>query len=721
MNERELREKGKVPGPETGIEIKKSICTICDPTTQCGLDLFVKDGKIIRVEGSKEAPHSHGSLCSKGAATRQYVYSPDRLKTPLRRVGERGEGKFEPISWDEALDEIAKNLNAAKAQYGPESVIFFAGYPKHHRAFLQRLAMSFGSPNYCTESSTCSTATIMAQQLTYGAPAGPDNGASACMLMWSTNPAASKTLMCEGLLNRLDEGAKLIVVDPRVTPFAARADIHLQLRPGTDGALALAMANVIIDENLYDADFVANWTVGFGEYAKLAAEMTPEKAQDITGVDANLIREAARMYATTKPASIMTSAAPVVHHTNGVQNYRAVFCLIGLTGNFDVRGGNLMNKPSLVHIPGGFPTREGEFTLASRLKDLPERVGSRRFPVWDRLTTQAQPCDIPRQILTEDPYPLKAAFCMGFNHRMFPDSQGFIDAFSKLDFIAVADPFLTDSAKYADIVLPVCTSVERSEARCWPMGYVMLSQPAIEPVGQSRSDVDIIAQLSKELDLGDDLLESGFDVCLDWMLEPSVLSVAELKKHPAGMFVPDFKKPAERKYVDQGFKTPSGKFEFVSSVLSETDGEGFEALPSFREPAMSPISQPEIAREYPFVLSVGARKPMFQHSRTFRIPWIRQFAPDPVCDMNPADAKRAGIAEGEEVELMTPERSVSVKAHLDDTIREGDVHLYHDWPEANGNDLMSGDYLDPISGFPGYRSLLCKVIPARMSANAKEA
>ena len=417
----------------------------------------------------------------------------------------------------------------------------------------------------------------------------------------------------------------------------------------------------------------------------------------------------------------MTSAAPVVHHTNGVQNYRAVFCLIGLTGNFDIHGGNLMNRPSLVHMPGGFPTREGEFTLASRLKDLPERVGSRRFPVWDRLTTQAQACDIPRQILTEDPYPLKAAFCMGFNHRMFPDSQGFIDAFSKLDFIAVADPFLTDSAKYADIVLPVCTSVERSEARCWPMGYVMLSQPAIEPVGQSRSDVDIIAQLSKKLGLGDDLLESGFDACLDWMLEPSVLSVAELKKHPVGMFVPDFKKPAERKYADQGFKTPSGKFEFVSSVLSETDGEGFEALPSFREPAISPVSQPKIAKEYPFVLSIGARKPMFQHSRTFRIPWIRQFAPEPVCDMNPADAKRAGIAEGEEVELMTPEGSVFVKAHLDETIREGDVHLYHDWPEANGNDLMSGDYLDPISGFPGYRSLLCKVIPARMSANAKEA
>ncbi len=283
-----------------------------------------------------------------------------------------------------------------------------------------------------------------------------------------------------------------------------------------------------------------------------------ERAQDITGVDANLIREAARMYTTTKPASIMTSAAPVVHHTNGVQNYRAVFCLIGLTGNFDIHGGNLMNKPSLVHIPGGFPTREGEFTLGVPSEGF---AGKGRLPSFSGVGPIDHASAGVRYSEADSdrgPLPAQAAFCMGFNHRMFPDSQGFIDAFSKLDFIAVADPFLTDSAKYADIVLPACTSVERSEARCWPMGYVMLSQPAIEPVGQSRSDVDIIAQLSKELGLGDDLLESGFDACLDWMLEPSALSVAELKKHPSGMFVPDFKKPP-KEVRRPGIQDPVGQ------------------------------------------------------------------------------------------------------------------------------------------------------------------
>ena len=194
MNDLELKIKGKIPGPDTGIEVRKSVCAICDPGTQCGLDLYVKDGKIIKVAGTKEAPHSHGTLCSKGAATRQYVYSPERIMTPLRRTGERGSGEFEQISWDEALDEIASKLNAIKKKFGSESVMFFSGYAKWARAYLMRFAMQFGSPNYLTESSTCATAMVMAQQLTYGAPAGPDFKNTNCVVYWSHNPSATKSL-----------------------------------------------------------------------------------------------------------------------------------------------------------------------------------------------------------------------------------------------------------------------------------------------------------------------------------------------------------------------------------------------------------------------------------------------------------------------------------------------------------------------------------------------
>ena len=196
------------------------------------------------------------------------------------------------------------------------------------------------------------------------------------------------------------------------------------------------------------------------------------------------------------------------------------------------------------------------------------------------------------------------------------------------------------------------------------------------------------------------------------MVEPSGLTVEELDKHPEGMWVPSAKPPAERKYLNNGFRTPSGKVEFVSSVLEEFEGEGLEALPSYREPAMSPISRPDLADEYPLVLNLGARLPMFQHTRTFRLPWTRTLSPDPHADINPEDAAAAGIVDDAWMTIATPKGKVVVRAHVTNRVRVGDVHMYHDWPQANANDLIDGDYLDPISGFPGYRSSLCRIAPA---------
>jgi anaerobic selenocysteine-containing dehydrogenase len=252
------RLSAKIPGADTGIEVKKSLCAICDPLTQCGLDVYVRDGKIIKVEGSKGHPFNKGTLCPKGAANRQYIYHEKRIKTPLKRVGPRGTGRFEPVSWTEALDEIALKCQTAQSEYGPESVVFFAGYTKYFRPYLSRLAHSFGSPNYCTESSTCNTATGMAQKLVFGTPGGPDLANAECLLVWSSNPYHSGHGRAMALNKALERGLKMIVVDPRLTPTTTRADIHLRPWPGTDGALALAMAHVIIEEHLYDADFVIN-------------------------------------------------------------------------------------------------------------------------------------------------------------------------------------------------------------------------------------------------------------------------------------------------------------------------------------------------------------------------------------------------------------------------------------------------------------------------------
>ncbi len=503
MDKLERMKKSKIPGPETGIEIRKSICAICDPTTQCGLDCYVSEERIIKVEGSKENPHSRGTLCSKGAATRQYVYNEDRIRTPLKRVGPRGSGQFEPISWDEALETITANLERLKAESGPESVVFFVGYPKQMRPFVQRLALQYGSPNYATESSTCHTATAMAFQLVFGQEAGPDVYNTRCLLVWSANPLHSNTPSAGHLLDARDRGMKLIVVDPRKSPLASLADVHLQLKPGTDGALALGMAHVIIHENLYDRDFVAEYTRGFQEYRAYVDGFDPERVEGITGVPADKIREAARLYATSKPAALKPSASPIVQHTNGVQNYRAVFSLIGLTGNFDVAGGNMADPVSWLEISGGgFTTRQHEFEMPRQWAELPPRLGAERFPVWAELVNQGQAMDMQRQIRTGEPYPLRGLMAFGMNYHMFADSNGVLEAIQKLDFICDMDLFLTDTAKYADIVLPASSSLERSELRCYPEKYVVLTEPVIAPVGESRSDTDIVFDLARRAQVG---------------------------------------------------------------------------------------------------------------------------------------------------------------------------------------------------------------------------
>src|SRR4030042_2685460 len=421
--------RGKIPGPDTGIEVRKSICTICDPMTQCGLDLYVKDGKIIKVEGTKEHPYNLGTLCSKGAANRKYTYHEDRLKTPLKRTGTRGSGKFEPISWDKALDTIAAKFNEIKKQDGPESVAFFSGYTKYFRPYLKRLAHSFGSPNYLTESSTCYQAMVIAQKLTFGLPGGPDLKNAKCLLVWSANPFHTNPGSARAILKGKEKGMKLIVGDPRETPTTALADIHLQVRPGTDGALALAMANIIINEKLYAQDFVANYSCGFEDYKEYVQQFSLKKGEELTGVPADKIIKAARMYASTKPAAVMPSASPVVHHTNGVQNYRAVFALIGLTGNYDIPGGNFVVPPSFIHIPGLIPTREHEFTQCKPWSEMPPRIGADRFPVWvDVIDEEAQAMHLPFQIHSGEPYPLKALIGFGMNHRMCPASHRLLES-----------------------------------------------------------------------------------------------------------------------------------------------------------------------------------------------------------------------------------------------------------------------------------------------------
>jgi anaerobic selenocysteine-containing dehydrogenase len=243
------------------------------------------------------------------------------------------------------------------------------------------------------------------------------------------------------------------------------------------------------------------------------------------------------------------------------------------------------------------------------------------------------------------------------------------------------------------------------------MGYIIFTQPAIQPLYESRSDVEIIYELAARLGLDDPLFKAGYEANLDWILEPSGISVAELKKHPGGMFVPNPMKLPEKKYLNSGFKTPSGRMEFKSKILEKYEGRpGFEALPVYRPPKYSKESTPDLAEKYSFTLNTGSRLPMYVHTRTFRLSWTKSLRPNhPAADLNPSDAAGLGIKQDDAIRLSTPKDEIVVRANLTQMVQPGVIHMYHGHSEADVNVLFESDYLDPLSGFPGFKSALCKV------------
>ena len=680
------------------MKVVKTSCSTCGSC--CEVDTYVEDGKLVSVEGARNTPMQSGGMCAKGAAAKQYVYNKDRILYPMKRVGKKGEGKFERISWEEAYEMIAENLLRIRKESGPESVVFYAGYPKWYRPALLRLANAFGSPNYCTESSTCFQAAALAWRSLYGnGICGPDMKNAKTLLVWSSNLYHSNTPMSGTYQGLKKRGAKIIVVDPRHSVTAHDADIHLQLIPGTDGALALSMAQVIIEEGLYDKEFVENYVYGFEEYREYVQNFVPEEAEKITGVPADQIRLAARTYAGNGPASVMFSASPIVHHINGVQNYRAVFSLIAITGNYDVEGGN-RTQP-------GPSSLANEFGRVRRFDGI-EAIGQKEFPVWfDLSCDEAQCTKLADYILEEKPYPIKAVFAMGLNHRMWPQPEHLQRALEKLDFYVNVELFMSESSNAADLVLPACTSYEREEVHVGKGGRFYLSNRAIEPVGEAKNDIEIIIDLLKKMGLKDEALENGYEAYMQHILEPSGLTLEELKNHPQGMQGKNLFPPAVKTYEAAPLHTPSGKVELKSLVLERyRESHGYEGLPVYHDYR----AETKIDRnQYPLILSTGNRKPQFFHARVYRMAWLSNIEKATLVEIHPEDGEKYHIKDGATVKVVSPSGEMVGIAAYTIAGKPGVVNIYHGNPKGDANELIGKDYLDPISGFPGYRSYFCRI------------
>lgn len=676
-------------------ETKLAVCGLC--SQGCLIDATVENDRIVSVMKAQNHPHVKGALCVKGAALKQYVYHPDRLTQPLKRVGPKGSrSSYVPVRWDEAISAIAQRLLRAREESGAKASVFFAGHPKWFRRALGDLAAAYGSPNYGSESSCCNRAHGMAWDLVYGCNLRPDIAHCRNLLIWSNNPAYSRDGSLAQLRSVQKRGGKVIVVDPRVTPTAAAADLHLQIYPGTDGALALAVANVLIQENLYDREFIENYCVGFDAFRAYAAQFPPERAAAICGVSEEIIVRFAREIA-GGGLSILISSCSIVHCVNGVQNERAVIMLSALTGSFDRPGGNCSAPTEKAAL------NDNHQKLAQR-PDIDADISGGAYPVWQALVNEAQCIRLADVILTQQPYPVRNLISFGLNPQMWPQPQRMLEALEKVEFFVVTDLFWNEACERADYVLPACTAIERDQVVLTPDNHLFYLPSPLTP-GDKLPDVEIMLRLAHAMDLHSEILDlTDFDAYLDYILATAGVLLAELKAAPEGL--PARVTKAGKPYsYERGLKTPSGKVEFVSGLLSRYDREGYAALPEFRDWRALAGDR----ARYPFLLVSGGRRPQLFHSCTYRVPWLSGLEAHPMVFLHPDDAARLGLAAGDAADVSTPLGTMRFTVFADIGVKPGVVHIYHDDPGGNINRLIGSDWLDPISGFPGFRSTICAV------------
>ena len=692
--------------------VVKSHCRMCHGG--CGVLVYVKDGKIAKIAGDPDCPINHGTLCSKGIAASQLVYHPDRLTYPVRRVGSKGSGKWERISWDEALDAIAEKILNYKESFGAESIVMGYGTGRENEAVIYRFANLLGSPNTLTAGHFCYGPRIATTIITCGTnPIVDYENNPRCIMVWGNNLVISNPDCYKGepFSTALDAGAKLIAVDPRLTRIAARADIWLPLRPGTDTALALGMCNVIVQEELYDKKFVEKYVHGWDAFVRRVNEYPLKKVEEITWVPKEKIQEAARLFATTKPAAIQWGVA-IEQQVNCADNNRALLALMGITGNIDVQGGQMLFSSPKIRNVGQF----GAHKMLSR-EQAEKRLGGERFRLAGNFAIINPKC-VWDAILEEEPYPVKMLFFISSNPVLTRgNAREVYRALEAVEFMAVADFFMTPTAELADIVLPAATWLEMDYiGDFWKRHGYILPRRKVVQIGECRSDHEMLNDLAHRVGQGEhwwDTFEGG----LDHILEPMGITWKDFEKMDYIRGDVNY-----RKYKEKGFSTPTGKFELYSTLLEKW---GYDPLPQFREPPEGPNSSPEIYKEYPYILITGRRQPGFFHTENRQLPWLRELHKDPVVEIHPETAEKEGIGEGDWVIIESPRGKVRQRARLfagmDPRIVSAEHAWWfpenkdpgHGWDESNINILTSNAYedCDPAMGATHVRTLLCKISP----------
>ena len=692
------------------MEIVKTVCGLCSQN-DCGMDVFVEDEKIIKIRGMREHPYNQGVPCPKGLAAGQLTTDPHRLKKPLKRIGERGEGRWKEVSWDEALDLAAEKLDKIRRKYSPLAVGMFRGAGPGWGGswpYTQRFLHAYGTPNYAMMINLCFGPRLVALRTSYGGLFEPDFDNANCILLWGSNPVeTSLPNYWRRISDARRRGAKLIVIDPRHTRTSDQADLHVPIRPGTDGALALALANIIISEELYDRNFIMNYVHGFEDFRKIAAAYTSKITEELTGVPRGMIKEIALLYAKTRPAALLTGNG-IEQQTNAAQTVRAIQLLPALTGNIAVRGGQVLT-PSLPWPD--VPLKEHYNAGLAK-----HSVTQHRIFEPDSLIGP----DLIDAIRTSRPYPIKGLFVLGAPLIAYPRGDKLEDACREnLEFILVHDLFMSSEAqKIADLVLPAASFLECSRLRTTRVKadpfthHIALQNRAVKPVGESRPDEELFFELGRRLGLEkyfpwDDALTAAGDA-----LKPLGTSLKELKEHPGGKV---WHYPDEDTicfYERKGFSTPTGKAEFYNTTFEQM---GYEPLPDYKKPELDILIKGYEKTEYPLTCINGLKSILYTHTQFRTLSYLGSILPEPWVAIHPEKAAELGIKEGDRVIVESPQGHVELTACLTFEICFPEhVFMPYGWGQAYiGGPVtnhISPEYpRDPVTGSTANHNFRCRI------------
>ena len=723
----------------------------CHPTG-CGIKTYVNsNGELVRVEGDENHPITNGRLCVRCLTIRDYVYNPDRVLYPMKRAREdRGKNKWERITWDEAYDTIAEKVKYFKDKYGAESILVMGGTGREGGPMLPAYAHAcLGTPNACYTQSGYScyiprvAGTTYVMGATYpemdyagGLPGRYDDPMfklPELIVFWGKEPLPSNGdgLFGHAAIDMMRRGSKLMSIDPRVNWVSTRADWHLRLRPGTDAALGMAMLNVIIEEDLYDHDFVEKWCYGFEQLAERVKEMPAEKAAEICGLDANQIREAARVYAAAKPAQIAWGLA-IDQKSNGVQAGHCIMALEAITGNIDVPGGQLIGD-----VNDGLELGFGWNNLGPELQS--KILGIKEYPAYVGLVLNAQ-CDMVLDALEAGDDAKYYPFKMGvFEDTNFlagtcaAQPKRWHDAMVKnLEWCFGIDVWMTPTIQATcEIFLPLSSTVEHDTVVYTHYGASPIMAGAVNKsitVGDCKGDCEIFYELGLRcMPINFEKYKDYYDFLADYRLayKRTFEELREEVVHQKTEMCGYYKYESGRLRPDgmPGFNTPTGRVELYSTMFRQF---GEDPLPYYEEPQFSPVSTPEKMEEYPFVLTTGARTYCYFHSEGKQIPYLREMNPDPLIEINPEDALKYGIADGQWVEVASPFGKCVLKAKVSQIVKPGVVHAQHGFwfPEKNPeepslyevwrsniNELIPHFMVGKLGFGAPFKCLICSVKP----------